>query len=738
MKGQTRMTSRRSDGLRAGWRAMLVGVSTSVSTSVLTGGLLSALASIAIPMGVAHAEVAPFETVATLSTDVVPIEKAFEIPQAGAGKYRITLTDVGALFTTPEPAPLDLLKLVITRGQTVVAKLDASASAGAVDVMLFDATPGSYVVHVVGKPGPTTGSGPFSLLIENATSNTSVVSFSDTLSPPETMKAGVRSYQTEIDVPAGTYELKLADLNFPRALETSGVFVFQSGAAALTACLSLPEVVPADCRATKTVTLTAGKYVIVAAGALPEDGSSDAGTFAVHMHSTADGTIVHSRTVEIGRITRVNPESFRLNTGAHTLKLKDYQFPAALASGSVLVTRAAQVAALATIAAPNAPFTVAADATAYDVLAYTDADATQAIGTFQVDVQKDGGATVLSSVQVTKSASGNLVAFTYPLDVPTAGAYRAKLGDFQFPAALSSARLGIVQNGAIVAKTNVGDGPTLTLDLPTLAAGPTTAIAIVNPATGAGVQQSGGAFGLELTSNANSQMVLDVAQGVGPLVNVRKVSVTQAGKYDLKLTDLNFPVPFRDLMAVISRGAQRLGTLIVGSGGTGNGTEGGSAPLLDFDASVSNYSLTVISQPSETEHAGTYGLSFTNSPAGPSITLTSDSLAVTSGNSAKLTWSTQNATTCTASSTPAGAWTGSKPVSGTETTVALTSATTFKLSCTGAGGRSSEQSVNVTIAAASTSGGGGGSMDWLALAGLAGLLAVTRIRRVTPGGAAPQ
>jgi hypothetical protein len=679
--------------------------------------------------GVAQAQVAPFETVTTLASDVVPVEREFDIPQAGAGQYRVKLTDIGAQFTVPGAAPLDSVKLVVTRGKTVVATIDGTANAGPVDTTTFDATPGTYAVHVVGKPGPDTGSGPISVLIENVASSAAVLTLGATLSAPETVATDVRTYQAEIDIPtAGNYDLTLTDLQFPRKLEQSGVFVFQAGASAITACLSIPEVVAANCTATRTVALAAGKYLVVAAGALPEDHSSDAGVFSVNIRAASDGSLIHSRTVEIGAVKRVSPESFVLNAGQHSLKLKDLEFPAELTSVSTLIAGAGQVAALATTLAPNVPFTVAADNTRYDVFAYALPDAIEAAGSYEVDVVRTGGTSPLAVVQAVGSATGSPLGYTYAADIATAGAYRAKVADFQFPVALSATRLAVVQGGVVVSKTSAADpGPSLTLDVPNLAVGRTTVIAIVKPATISGNLQNG-AFGLELTPAGGTQLVLDVAQGIGPLISVRKVSVTQAGKYDVTLTDLNFPDVFQDLMAVVSRGAQRLGTLIVGSGG-GN-PQGGSSTLVDFDAGAASYSLTVIAKPASTEGAATYGLSFSQSLAGPSITLGSDVPAVTSGGAAKLTWSTQNATTCTASSTPAGVWSGMKAVSGTETTVALTSATTFKLSCTGAGGRSSEQTVNVTIAAASSSGGGGGgNFGWLGVLGLAVIRGVVSARR---------
>ena len=57
-----------------------------------------------------------------------------------------------------------------------------------------------------------------------------------------------------------------------------------------------------------------------------------------------------------------------------------------------------------------------------------------------------------------------------------------------------------------------------------------------------------------------------------------------------------------------------------------------------------------------------------------------------------LTWSSANATSCTAS----GAWSGPKATSGTASTGSLSSTSTFTLSCSGSGG-SAAQSVTVTV-----------------------------------------
>lgn len=79
--------------------------------------------------------------------------------------------------------------------------------------------------------------------------------------------------------------------------------------------------------------------------------------------------------------------------------------------------------------------------------------------------------------------------------------------------------------------------------------------------------------------------------------------------------------------------------------------------------------------------------------AATTVTLSADPMTVSSGNSAMLTWSSTNATSCNAS----GAWSGNKPISGSVSTGALTEATNvFALECTGSGGVA-DNSATVTV-----------------------------------------
>ncbi|HEX9812616.1 MAG TPA: hypothetical protein VGA88_11085, partial [Burkholderiales bacterium] len=76
----------------------------------------------------------------------------------------------------------------------------------------------------------------------------------------------------------------------------------------------------------------------------------------------------------------------------------------------------------------------------------------------------------------------------------------------------------------------------------------------------------------------------------------------------------------------------------------------------------------------------------------PTLTFSVDPTSVAGGASSTLTWSSTNATACTAS----GAWSGAKAASGSEPTGALNVTSTYSLTCTGPGG-SVSRNATVTV-----------------------------------------
>jgi Subtilase family len=114
-------------------------------------------------------------------------------------------------------------------------------------------------------------------------------------------------------------------------------------------------------------------------------------------------------------------------------------------------------------------------------------------------------------------------------------------------------------------------------------------------------------------------------------------------------------------------------------------------------------------------------------PAVPKLTLAASSVTV--GSSTTITWSSINATGCTAS----GSWSGALAAGGNKTVTPTAAGTdTYTLTCANSAGASQASAVSLTVSAAgSGSGGGGGALDVLALLGLAGV-GFARILRLRP------
>lgn len=116
-------------------------------------------------------------------------------------------------------------------------------------------------------------------------------------------------------------------------------------------------------------------------------------------------------------------------------------------------------------------------------------------------------------------------------------------------------------------------------------------------------------------------------------------------------------------------------------------------------------------------------------PPAPTVTIAVTPTSVTVGTSVALTWSSTNATVCTAS----GAWSGSEAVSGSMSEApAAAGEEIFTLTCSGAGGSANASAAltatALTVIGGSASGriGGGGALDLASLAGLVMLAGLAR------------
>lgn len=145
--------------------------------------------------------------------------------------------------------------------------------------------------------------------------------------------------------------------------------------------------------------------------------------------------------------------------------------------------------------------------------------------------------------------------------------------------------------------------------------------------------------------------------------------------------------------------------------------------MIDAVTATTQFNLSCSNAAGATNQSVIVTVSTTPAPV-PTVTLSASPTMVTAGGRSTLTWSSTNATGCTAS----GAWAGNKASAGSEQSAVINAASTFTLACTGAGG-TAEQSVTVNVNSGGgpptspPGGGGGGSLGWPLLAAQIGLQA---------------
>ncbi|HEY6922044.1 MAG TPA: hypothetical protein VI653_01150, partial [Steroidobacteraceae bacterium] len=564
---------------------------------------------------------------------------------------------------------------------TAPAPLSGGAESGQ-----FSATPGTYTVHAIGVPGTAAGSGPIGIQITNTADGSSVDSYSATLALPA---GGIPNNDAVINdsfsvATTGTYQVTLTDFQMPQALPTLTLAITQQGGSLVTT-LSTAGSTP--------VTLTSGvTYQIFA---IAQAGSSlNAGLFSAVV---SGATTVYSKTVAVGSAASLG--NIALPAGSYTLNLTDLIYPSAPLGqlGAVVTLNGAAIAQLN--AAGSKPFTTTADT--YQIFALGVPATPTGAGSYAVTIQPPTGPAVWSAARAVATAGGTTSAYTFNTTVQSAGSYTANIADFKFAAAFTSLSAAVVQGNSTLGTMANAAGAADTSATVAAAAGPLSFLVFAQ------ADPAGSLFGVNLVGSGSSP-VFQANQGVGELFGTEKVTVTTWGSYSVIVNDLSFPTALTGLNVIATQGITRLGTVYTGG-------------AFSFNATPGDYTINVIAQPGGTDNAGTYHLAVGPTPPAPTVTLTSSATSVTSGGTVTLTWSSQGATSCTATG---GSFTGSQALSGSVTTAAITAATTFSLTCTGTGG-STTQSVTVGITASSPGGGsksGGGAINFVTLLGLASVL----------------
>jgi hypothetical protein len=219
----------------------------------------------------------------------------------------------------------------------------------------------------------------------------------------------------------------------------------------------------------------------------------------------------------------------------------------------------------------------------------------------------------------------------------------------------------------------------------------------------------GGLFGIDIEASGAGAPVFQASQGVGNLFSVQTATVTTGGYYQVAVTDLKFPLAFANLSVIVTQGITKVGSNF---GGT-----------LSFNATVGDYLINLVTTPDSTAGAGTYSLVVGAAPPAASVSLQPSATSVASGSTVTLNWQSSGTTSCSASSSPGGVWSGSIGLTGTFTTPALTSTTVFTVTCVGSDGSTPSESTTVTVTSGSSGGGHhGGAIDGDLLALLLGAL----------------
>jgi hypothetical protein len=657
----------------------------------LGGALVLASVLAASPV---RAQTPLFNQVHTIAaaTTGVPIEETFNISTAGT--YTVTLTDLGAELTPS--APLASVALAVTNSQDVIVGTPLAA-AGTMTLSSIPA--GAYELHVVGMPGNVPGSGPIGIVVDSS-GMTQVAAFEEIIAlPSQALPNGEAVLNDSFTVSSsGSYTVSLNDLQMPEALGTLTLLVIAQGGT--TPVVTLPNAGVYQA----TVSLSAGvTYRIFAVGAAGN--AANAGLYSAVV-TASGGAVVYGHAVPVGNTVHLGSPA--LAAGSTTLALADLSFPAALSQvGTALLLDGQSVAQLA--AAGSQAFTAtAATYEAYGVgIAGTSAPEA---GSYALRLTPSGSTPIFAVAQGVTAAGSALTPYEFQTTLTAGGAQTVTLTDFQFPAMLSSLRLAAVQNAAVLG-TPVASATTLSI---TPAAGPLSFVAFAQATA------SGGLFGINVAPSAGGAAVFDVTQAVGALFSSQQVPIPDAGAYSVTATDLGFPAKFTNYDTIVTQGTTQVGSIY--GGGTFN-----------FTATPGVYFINFIAQPAAPADAGTYALSVANAPAAPVVSLSTDNSQVSSGSTVDIIWSSQNATSCTAS----GGWSGAQALSGTATSAPLTASTTFTLSCTGAGGTTAK---SVTVTVTQSSGGGGGSLDGCLLLLLLGSLAArcgARLGRGAVGGLSP-
>jgi hypothetical protein len=568
------------------------------------------------------------------------------------------------------------------------AQLAADGSTGVTTAsQTVSLNPGTYTVQPLAAAANGLTSGSFSVVVSGPGNFNWQDAWSVSAASAPTPAGESILSKTFTVTDAGNYTLTLTDQNFPASLQQIQLIILPQTANP-TPIGPFSTSAPIGALPTGTYDL----FVIAQANA-----GTPAGLYSVQIVGGSTGnSVAFADTEPVGALGPAIPVTISGPDNV-TLQVSDLAYPAALAPLQAMATQGANV--LASGLSP-APFAATKGTVQVYVFAQPGASGQGAFAVYATDA-----AGVLADIATPVFDSTHSGYAYVPHSALSAVAYQLTLNDYQTPQPFAGLTSALVQHGAVVPNSTVSAAGVTANFTPQ--AGP--ASILVFPTLG--VSGNNSLFAVTLVQFSGSIVAFNTTQGVGALFSSNMVHIPSAGTYEVQATDLGFPMPLSSFDIIVTQGQSVVKTLYAG----------GQA-LLTVNAS-GDYVVNVLAQVGGGAHYGLYGLDLSQAVP-PTVTLTASPTSVSSGGSTLLTWSSNGATSCTAS----GGWNGSQPTSGSTQTAAQSVATTYTLTCNGVGG-SGNASVTVTIQASSKSSGGGGGWNLLDLTLLSLFASLTVCRR---------
>jgi hypothetical protein len=638
-----------------------------------------------LPLGVAYAaDPLPAETrLVAAPGSPTSTQLSFNIPTAQ--DLVVTLTDLQI------PAAMVSASVVVAQGAALAGTAQLASPATSATVSLPGAT-GDYTLFVFGQPNAGFSVGTYTVCVAPKTSPSNCIqsaSFAGNITAQSTANdPTVSTFSSSLQVTtAGSYTFGFQDLQFPVALNMAPNLALFQGSTPIQLGIA----------AGSAISLSPGTYTLLAIA--QADQTIKSGLFGITIVGPASASLLNA-IVPVG-LTKNSTPFLNATAQSVTLQVIDYGFPGPLASASALLTAGGSALGKASAAGGAMSF----PAPAGDLQLWTYAAAGATPGTFSADVS--GTADLYTTAQGVQPA-GSAYAYAFVSPPLAAGSYQATAADLQFPAQLGGLSFAVAQNGAIVQQSATA----ASINFNATAGNVILLVGAQTPSSG-GSMSGNGLFDVNLrTTGASAQLAYDQTQVVSStaaLFDSQTLNLGISASFDASLTDLQFPAAFSNLALVVSRGSQILGKIYGGG-------------MFSFPGSTGSYQLTFVATPATNQQVGLYGVSIVFSA--PVVNLMSSVSSAVADSPITLTWSSTNASSCTASG---GNWTGSKAAGGGTEVIILSATTTYTLTCTGTGGVQA-QSVTVTATPKPSSSGGGGALD-MALLLLGGALAAGRMRK---------